>query len=112
MSQTESASAVAAESSQDDKEEYATRGIDSTAHSLESSRVSRNKDLREIANQAKDYVRRNPEEVILISAAVGLIVGYLFARLPGNPTTLPPPPRRRPTLAPVTPPRGGNRENE
>jgi ElaB/YqjD/DUF883 family membrane-anchored ribosome-binding protein len=36
------------------------------------------KDLREIADEAKDYARRKPGQAILISAAVGLVLGFLL----------------------------------
>ena len=37
-----------------------------------------NKDLNEIANQAKDYARQNPGQAILISAAAGLVLGLIL----------------------------------
>jgi len=36
------------------------------------------KDLREIADEAKDYARRKPGQAILISAAAGLVLGFLL----------------------------------
>lgn len=37
-----------------------------------------NTDVREVANQAKDYARQNPGQAILISAAAGLVLGLLL----------------------------------
>jgi ElaB/YqjD/DUF883 family membrane-anchored ribosome-binding protein len=37
-----------------------------------------NTDLKEVANQAKDYARQNPGQAILISAAAGLVLGLLI----------------------------------
>jgi ElaB/YqjD/DUF883 family membrane-anchored ribosome-binding protein len=37
-----------------------------------------NTDVREVANQAKDYARQNPGQAILISAAAGLVLGLLI----------------------------------
>ncbi len=37
-----------------------------------------NTDVREVANQAKDYARQNPGQAILISAAAGLVIGLLI----------------------------------
>jgi ElaB/YqjD/DUF883 family membrane-anchored ribosome-binding protein len=37
-----------------------------------------NKDLNEIANQAKDFARQNPGQAILISAAAGLVLGLIL----------------------------------
>ncbi len=37
-----------------------------------------NKDLNEVADQAKDYARQNPAQAILISAGVGLVLGLLL----------------------------------
>ncbi len=36
------------------------------------------KDLSEIADEAKDYARKNPGHAILISAAAGLVLGFLL----------------------------------
>lgn len=36
------------------------------------------KDIGEIADEAKDYARRNPGQAILISAAAGLALGLLL----------------------------------
>ena len=36
------------------------------------------KDPRELVEEAKDYARKNPGQTILISAAVGLVVGWLL----------------------------------
>lgn len=36
------------------------------------------KDLSEIADEAKDYARRNPAQAILISAAAGVVLGFLL----------------------------------
>ena len=37
-----------------------------------------NADLSEIAENAKDYARKNPGQAILISAAAGLLVGLIL----------------------------------
>ncbi len=36
------------------------------------------KDPRQLVEDAKDYARKNPGQTILISAAVGLVVGWLL----------------------------------
>lgn len=36
------------------------------------------KDISEIADEAKDYARQNPGHAILISAAAGLVLGFLL----------------------------------
>ncbi len=36
------------------------------------------KDIHEIADEAKDYARKNPGQAILISAAAGLFLGLLL----------------------------------
>lgn len=38
----------------------------------------KNVDVKEVANQAKDYARENPGQAILISAAAGLVLGMLI----------------------------------
>ena len=38
----------------------------------------KNVDVKEVANQAKDYARQNPGQAILISAAAGLVLGMLI----------------------------------
>ena len=38
----------------------------------------KNTDIKEVANQAKDYARENPGQAILISAAAGLVLGLLI----------------------------------
>lgn len=40
----------------------------------------KDKDPKEIVEDAKDYARKNPGQTILISAAVGLVLGMLFRR--------------------------------
>jgi len=37
-----------------------------------------NRDINEVANQAKEYARQNPGQAILISAAAGLVLGLLI----------------------------------
>jgi ElaB/YqjD/DUF883 family membrane-anchored ribosome-binding protein len=37
-----------------------------------------NADLAEMAENAKDYARKNPGQAILISAAAGLLVGLIL----------------------------------
>ena len=36
------------------------------------------KDIGEIANEAKDYARKNPGQAILISAIAGVVLGFLL----------------------------------
>ena len=36
------------------------------------------KDPKEMVEDAKDYARKNPGQTILISAAVGLVIGMIF----------------------------------
>jgi ElaB/YqjD/DUF883 family membrane-anchored ribosome-binding protein len=36
------------------------------------------KDFSEIANDAKEYAKKNPGQTILISAAVGLLLGFIL----------------------------------
>jgi ElaB/YqjD/DUF883 family membrane-anchored ribosome-binding protein len=36
------------------------------------------KDFSEIANEAKEYAKKNPAQTILISAAVGLVLGLIL----------------------------------
>ena len=36
------------------------------------------KNFNEIADEAKDYARRKPGQAILISAAAGLVLGFLL----------------------------------
>jgi len=38
----------------------------------------KNTDIKEVANQAKDYARQNPGQAILISAAAGMVLGLLI----------------------------------
>lgn len=38
------------------------------------------KDPRELVEDAKEYARKNPGQTILISAAVGLVLGLIFRR--------------------------------
>lgn len=38
----------------------------------------KDKDPKEIVEDAKDYARKNPGQTILISAAVGLVIGMIF----------------------------------
>ena len=38
----------------------------------------KNTDIKEVANQAKDYAREKPGQAILISAAAGLVLGLLI----------------------------------
>lgn len=37
-----------------------------------------NKDFGEVANEAKEFARKNPGQAILISAAAGLVLGLLI----------------------------------
>ncbi len=39
-----------------------------------------NKDPKELVEEAKDYARKNPGQAILISAAAGLLIGWLLKR--------------------------------
>ena len=36
------------------------------------------KDFNEIAGEAKDYARKNPGQVILMSAVAGVVLGFLL----------------------------------
>lgn len=61
----------------------------------------RNVDYRQVAEEAKEYARQKPGQALLISAAAGFVLGILLrsrtsARPPGDPTTLPPRPRKQP----------------
>ncbi len=38
----------------------------------------KDKDPKELVEDAKEYARKNPGQTILISAAVGLVIGMLF----------------------------------
>lgn len=40
----------------------------------------KDKDPQELVKDAKDYARKNPGQTILISAAVGLVLGAIFGR--------------------------------
>lgn len=40
----------------------------------------KDKDPQEVVEDAKDYARKNPGQTILISAAVGLVLGMIFRR--------------------------------
>jgi len=70
-------------------QEYGQKIADaaSTAKDYVSDKVSvvgdkikdlQNTDIKEVANQAKDYARQNPGQAILISAAAGLVLGLLI----------------------------------
>lgn len=39
-----------------------------------------NKDPKELVEEAKDYARKNPGQAIMISAAAGLLLGWLLKR--------------------------------
>jgi ElaB/YqjD/DUF883 family membrane-anchored ribosome-binding protein len=39
-----------------------------------------NKDPKELVEEAKEYARQKPGQTILISAAVGLVIGFLIKR--------------------------------
>lgn len=39
-----------------------------------------NKDTKEIIEDAKEYARQKPGQTILISAAIGLVIGFLLRR--------------------------------
>ena len=39
-----------------------------------------NKDLGQITEEAKDYARRKPGQALLISAAAGIVLGFLLKR--------------------------------
>lgn len=39
-----------------------------------------NKEPQELVEEAKDYARKNPGQAILISAAAGLLLGWLLKR--------------------------------
>lgn len=44
----------------------------------EKFRELQDKDPKELIEDAKDYARKNPGQTILISAAVGLVIGWLI----------------------------------
>lgn len=46
-----------------------------------------------IVEKIKEYSREKPIKALIFSACAGFLVGYIYARLPGNPTTDAPPPR-------------------
>ena len=39
-----------------------------------------NKDPKELIEDAKEYARQKPGQTILISAAIGMVIGFLFKR--------------------------------
>ena len=70
-------------------QDYGQKISDAAAHAKDyvSDRVSvvgdklkelQNADLREVAENAKDYARKNPTQAILISAAAGLVLGLIL----------------------------------
>lgn len=50
------------------------------AQASEKFKELQDKDPREIVEDAKDYARRKPGQALLISAAVGLAIGFLLRR--------------------------------
>jgi len=70
-------------------QDYGQKISDAASHAKDyvSDRVSvvgdklkelQNADLREVAENAKDYARKNPTQAILISAAAGLVLGLIL----------------------------------
>jgi ElaB/YqjD/DUF883 family membrane-anchored ribosome-binding protein len=70
-------------------QDYGQKISDAASHAKDyvSERVSvvgdklkelQNADLREVAENAKDYARKNPTQAILISAAAGLVLGLIL----------------------------------
>ncbi|HYJ86074.1 MAG TPA: hypothetical protein VEW46_08475 [Pyrinomonadaceae bacterium] len=70
-------------------QDYGQKISDAATHAKDyvSDRVSvvgdklkelQNADLREVAENAKDYARKNPTQAILISAAAGLVLGLIL----------------------------------
>jgi len=70
-------------------QDYGQKISDAATHAKDyvSERVSvvgdklkelQNADLREVAENAKDYARKNPTQAILISAAAGLVLGLIL----------------------------------
>ena len=51
---------------------------DKFAYAGEKFRELQNKDPKELVEEAKEYARKKPGQTILISAAVGLVVGFLL----------------------------------
>ena len=51
---------------------------DKMTHVVDKIKDLQNADIKEVANQAKDYARQNPGQAILISAAAGLVLGLLI----------------------------------
>ena len=62
--------------------EAATQAIDYVSDKMtvvgDKVKDLQNADLAEIAENAKDYARKNPGQAILISAAAGLLVGLIL----------------------------------
>jgi ElaB/YqjD/DUF883 family membrane-anchored ribosome-binding protein len=50
------------------------------AQAGEKFRELSNKDPKELVEDAKDFARQKPGQAILVSAAIGLIVGFLLKR--------------------------------
>jgi ElaB/YqjD/DUF883 family membrane-anchored ribosome-binding protein len=50
------------------------------AYAGEKFKELQNKDPRELVEDAKEFARQKPGQALLISAAVGLVVGYLLKR--------------------------------
>ncbi|HSI88583.1 MAG TPA: hypothetical protein VK918_05975 [Pyrinomonadaceae bacterium] len=48
------------------------------AYAGEKFKELQNKDPKELVEEAKEYARKKPGQTILISAAVGLVLGFLF----------------------------------
>lgn len=53
---------------------------ETVSHLGEKIQEIRNKDISEVADEAKDYARKNPGQALLISAAAGFLLGFLFRR--------------------------------
>ena len=50
------------------------------AQASEKFKDLQNKDPKELVEEAKEYARQKPGQTIMISAAVGLLVGFLLRR--------------------------------
>jgi len=50
------------------------------AQANEKFKELQNKEPQELVEEAKDYARKNPGQAILISAAAGLLLGWLLKR--------------------------------
>jgi ElaB/YqjD/DUF883 family membrane-anchored ribosome-binding protein len=59
-------------------QEYGQKLQDAATRAGEKFKELQNKDPKEIIEDAKEYARQKPGQMILISAAVGLVLGFLL----------------------------------